>query len=102
MNFVSENFGAELFEEVLDSAELQTEGPFLGPGTYPDADLFALVGGVIERLGIPLTDAVYAFGKDLFPRLAAGHPPFLEGMPDLRSFVNTTRGLTLRASSSAY
>ena len=36
--FVVDSFGAEVFEKLLEATELQTQGPFVGPETYPDAD----------------------------------------------------------------
>ncbi len=88
-SFVVDNFGEDVFEDVLDSTELITEGPFVGPGTYPDEDLFALVGTAIGKLGIPLNDALYAFGTYLFDHLAAAAPVFVESSADLRTFLLT-------------
>ena len=92
-SFVTDNWGDELFDEILDGVELQTEGPFLGPGNYPDEDLLAIVAATIERLQIPLPDALRAFGKDLFGRLAADAPFSLEGVDDLKSFLQTVDGV---------
>lgn len=87
--FVCENFGEAVFEEILETAQLQTEGPFVGPETYPDADLFAMVGVATEKLGISVPDAVHAFGKDLYARLAKAVPMFVDDADDLKSFVKT-------------
>ena len=88
-SFVVENFGDEVFEVVLEETDLQTDGPFVGPGTYPDADLFALVGTAIGKLGIPLNDALYAFGTYLFEKLSSAAPIFAESSSDLRTFLLT-------------
>ncbi len=88
-SFVVENFGDEVFEDILDSTEVVTDGPFVGPGTYPDEDLFALVGTAIGMLNISLADALYAFGVYLFDKLAAAAPIFIESSKDLRSFLLT-------------
>ena len=88
-SFIVDSFGDEVFEEVLEETQLQTAGPFVGPNTYPDADLFALVGTAIGKLGIPLNDALHAFGTYLFSHLAAAAPVFVESAPDLRSFLLT-------------
>jgi hypothetical protein len=75
--FVVENFGVEVFETILDRTPLRTSGPFLGPGTYPDEDLFALVGTALELSGLAAPDALFAFGRFLFPRLTASVPELL-------------------------
>lgn len=86
-SFVGDTFGEETFEEVLESTELETVEPFVGPGTYPDADLFALVGTAIGKLGIPLNDALYAFGTYLFGKLAEPVPMFVNTEVGLKPFL---------------
>ena len=87
-SFVVDSFGEELYETVLGEAELGSDGVFLGPETYPDADLFALVGKVLEKTGLELPAALQAFGRFLFDALADGAPVYLEGH-DLRSFLES-------------
>jgi hypothetical protein len=88
-SFVVDSFGEEVFEEVLEATELATAGPFVGPDTYPDEDLFALVGTAIGMLDISLADALYAFGTYLFDRLSAAAPMFVESSGSLREFLLT-------------
>lgn len=85
-SFVCDNFGEETFEAVLENTTLETQGVFLGPGSYPDSDLFALVSTAVGMLGVPANDAVYSFGVYLFGKLLQGHGEYAEGH-DLRSFV---------------
>lgn len=91
--FVSDNWGVEVYEEILDGLDLLTEGPFLGPGSYPDEDLLSIVGATIQKLGIPLPDALRVFGKYLFPKLAGDAPQFVEGQSDLKQFLMTVDGV---------
>lgn len=91
--FVSDNWGPEVYEEILDSVTLQTQGPFLGPDNYPDEDLLAIVGATIGKLGVPLPDALRAFGRYLFPKLAGDAPVFLEKIGDLKTFLQTVDGV---------
>ncbi|QDV09474.1 Heme NO binding protein [Planctomycetes bacterium Poly30] len=88
-SFVVDNFGEATFEDLLDATELATEGPFVGPMTYPDEDLFALVGTAIAKLGISLNDALHAFGVYLFGKLAAQVPMFVDREAGLKSFLLT-------------
>lgn len=85
-DFVSDSFGADVFEEILDGTKLETSEPFVGPGTYPASDLMALVGTTIARLGIPLDDALAAFGTYSFPKLAKGVPQLMVGLNTAREF----------------
>lgn len=84
--FVSDSFGPEVYEDILDETELQTTEPFVGPGTYPPGDLMALVGTTIAKLGISLDDALAAFGSYSFPKLASGVPQLMEELDSAQEF----------------
>ena len=92
-SFVCETFGMEFFEELLEGTTLQTEGPFLGPGTYPDEDLLALVGTLLDRSGLELGDALFTFGRYLFDRLTEGYPEAVSSQPDLKTFLLTVESV---------
>lgn len=85
-DFVSEGWGAAAYEDLLDMCPLHGDGVFVGPQTYPDADLLALVTKACERFGVEPPDALRAFGVFMFPQLASKFPTFLEGH-DARSFL---------------
>ena len=68
--FITENWGEEKYEEILGECPLKTKEPFVGPGTYPDTDLLAIVSKTVEKLGITLPDALRSFGKFCFPKLS--------------------------------
>lgn len=87
--FICERYGDEVYEEILDAAALETREPFIGPGTYPDADLLALVQQACDQTELSATEMIRGFGKFSFPRLAEAHPTFLEGLDDAKSFLQT-------------
>lgn len=72
--FVIREAGPESWESLLEGTPLQTTEPFVGPGTYPDADFFALVKGAAARLEVPMPTAVRAFGRFCLPRLMSAVP----------------------------
>lgn len=78
--FIIENYGDEVYDDILDAATLTTEEPYVGPGTYPDADMFSLVGAACERLGVSLEVALKAYGRFCLPGLATRYPVFFEGI----------------------
>ena len=88
-DFMVETFGDEAYEEIFASAGLQTTEPFVGPGSYPDEDLLALVGKVVERLGIPADEALRAFGRFCIPPLARRFPVFLAAHSHPKDFLLT-------------
>ncbi len=84
--FIETIAGEEFFDDLLDSTVLQTQVPFVGPGTYPDADLMALFTAAVERLGVEPGQALKQFGQFLFHKLIATGPQYAENV-DLRQFL---------------
>ena len=91
--FVVENWGTDTFEEILDECELATEEPFVGPGTYPDEDLLQIVGKAVEKLGIPLSDGMRAFGKWVLPRLMEQVPKSMTNFDHPKQFLQTVHDI---------
>ena len=87
--FVAQNWGDEFYESILEATKLETTEPFVGPGTYPDGDLLALVSTTITKLDVPLHDALVAFGKFAFNGLVESHPAFVEKHTNLADFLKT-------------
>jgi hypothetical protein len=87
--FICEGWDAATYEAILAACSLQTKEPFVGPGTYPDSDLFLIAGQAAETLGLPLPAALRAFGRYLFPRLAEQVLPLVKSHADARSFLKS-------------
>ena len=86
-SFVCEGWGDEKYEEILSLCPLQTKEPFVGPGTYPDSDLMAIALKAADTLGVPLPDALRAFGAYSFPRLVRKFPQFVAGHDHPMAFL---------------
>jgi len=67
--FIADGWGEEAYEDIVGRCPLQTRDPFVGPGTYPDADLVAIVTEAARTLDVPLEDALRAAGRFAFPHL---------------------------------
>ncbi len=91
--FIVENHGQDFFEDVLDECELQTDGAFVGPGTYPDSDLLEIVSKTIAKAGIPLDAALKAFGQYLFHELVKTYPVFVDSVSSLKDFLKSVDGV---------
>lgn len=61
-DFVTTTWGEVAYEEILARCPVHTRGPHVGPSTYPDADLMAIVGAACARLGVTTDQALHAFG----------------------------------------
>jgi hypothetical protein len=84
---ITDGFGDDAWDEVLDAAGL--EGAFTSLGNYPDADLVSLVtaaSGVLDR---DAADVVRMVGKGALPRLAERYPMFFAPHTSTRPFLLT-------------
>ncbi|MGB5756398.1 MAG: heme NO-binding domain-containing protein [Acidimicrobiales bacterium] len=85
--FVEVSYGPEALEDLLDSAELETTEPFVGPGNYPPGDLLALVAKAVEVHETTTEELLRAFGRHAFPSLAGSVPTLLEGLDTPRDLL---------------
>jgi predicted hydrocarbon binding protein len=88
-DFIIEGWGDDVYDEILSRCSLRTTEPFIGPGTYDDADLLAIVAQAAETLGLTVPEAVRAFGRYCFSGLARKFPVFLEGHRELKTFLKS-------------
>ena len=88
-DFITENYGEATFDEIVDTCTLNTKEPFVGPGTYPDEDLVEIVTKASAKLGITPDQALFAYGKYIFPKLVATVPQFVEPYNHPKDFLKT-------------
>ena len=90
-SFISETWDEDTYDKLYEEIEpeLVTKDPFVGPGTYPDSDLMALVGGAVQKFEISMRDAVRAFGKFAFPKLAEKNPQYTSPHTHPKPFLLT-------------
>jgi Haem-NO-binding len=87
--FIVEKWGEEVFEDILAGAHLDSAEPFIGPATYPDEQIMALVVSASQKLQVPPEAATRAFGNFAFHVLAEKFPIFLKGIHDPKTFLLT-------------
>lgn len=87
--FICEGWSEEVYDEILSMCPLHTREPFVGPSTYPDADLLAIVAAATEKLGVTTDQALHAFGEYAFPHLVRKFPVFVEGHHHPKTFLKT-------------
>ena len=86
-DFIVQTFGDAAWEAILEKSPHDARGVKVGPGTYPDGHLFAMVGAACEVSGLPVDTAVRAFGKFLFGGLARKYPAVAGRFPDAVSML---------------
>ena len=84
---VTKNYGEDTWDSLLDAAEL--DGSYTSLGSYPDTDLFALVGAASTALGVPPDQIVRTLGEGAIPLLAERFPEFFDPHVGTRTFLLT-------------
>jgi predicted hydrocarbon binding protein len=92
-DFLTEHLGEERFEKLIEGCSLKTREPFVGPGSYPDEDLLAIVDRTVEVTGMTKPEALRAFGKFCIGKLAEKYPPFFDRHDDAKSFLKTLNAM---------
>ncbi len=73
---VEQNFGLEVWDELIDLTDPASEGIYVATDLYPDEELMAYVGAMSEKLGVPANELVFGFGSYLLGRFNKIHPEF--------------------------
>src|SRR5690348_13967944 len=84
---VTAEHGDETWEALLDASGL--DGAYTSLGSYPDEDLFALVGAASAALDTPADAVVRWFGRSAMPLFAERYPQLFAEHAGTRSFVLT-------------
>ncbi len=85
--FVTERYGLDAYEDLLDETSLETTEPFVGPGTYPAGDLIALLTTASTNHGLSVDELLRDFGRFAFASLARAVPTLMACLDDPRSFL---------------
>ncbi|MFN3243797.1 MAG: heme NO-binding domain-containing protein [Planctomycetota bacterium] len=85
--FITENWGAETFEDLLDDCPHAANEPFIGPKSYPDAWIVDLLTAACTRLNLAAPDALRAFGRFAFGGLISRYPNFVDGVEHPRQLL---------------
>ncbi len=84
---VIETAGIVAWNSILEKLELK--GIYTAGQSYPDEELFALVGEISASLNKPAPEIVGHFGEYLFHQLNQRYPEFTTQQTDLRAFLKS-------------
>lgn len=84
---VIEQCGMLAWNEILEAQEI--EGIYTAGESYPDEELFELVGSISAKTEIPAETLVGAFGERLFKGLSERNPVFIEAESTLKGFLKS-------------
>ncbi|HEX2026984.1 MAG TPA: heme NO-binding domain-containing protein [Nitriliruptorales bacterium] len=84
---VEEEYGPDTWDGLLQGAGL--DGAYSALGTYPDEELFRLIGAASSVTGQEPDEIVRWFGRQSLPKLARRYPEFLAPHRTTRAFLLT-------------
>jgi hypothetical protein len=84
---VAEEYGEAVWDRLLAAAGV--EGAYTSLGSYPDAQLFAIIDAASQTLQIEPRELIRWFGKRALPRLASANPKWFESHRTARDFILT-------------
>lgn len=87
--FIIETAGMENYEGILVRCSFDTSEGFINTVTYPDEQLYEIVGHTVDVLGITAKEAHMAFGKWIMPHLSRLVPPKFMDHSHPGSFLKT-------------
>lgn len=88
---VINHHGEAAWDALLDKTGLS--GSYTSLGSYPDAEIQALVQAGAEALGMPPANVLRWFGREAMPLLATHYPVFFQKHSSTRSFVMSVNNI---------
>lgn len=88
---VSRHHGEDAWDALLESANL--DGTYTSLGSYPDEDIYQLVGAAASSLGMSAFDVLRWFGREAMPSLATRYPGYFDVHTTTRRFVLSVNGI---------
>ena len=91
--YIEKNLGDGRYDDVLEKCTLKTKEPFVGPGTYPDEYLMAIVAETINMAGIPPPEGLRSFGRFCFYKLSERYPFFVNPYSHPKPFLKSVESV---------
>ena len=78
LEMVESEFGLETVDNIVEKADLPSQGIYTSVATYEFNEMVALVTQLSEEVDLPAGDLIYAFGLYLFSSLKNAHPEVIQ------------------------
>jgi hypothetical protein len=86
---VEEVFSPEMLDQIIEQADLPSQGAYTAVGTYDHAEIISLVQHLSAATDTPADVLVKAFGRHLAGRFSTLYPGFFEGVEGTFEFLET-------------
>ncbi|MDD5392386.1 MAG: heme NO-binding domain-containing protein [Thiothrix sp.] len=89
MEMVESTFSADMVDDIIEASDLPSGGAYTAVGTYPHAEMVALVQSLSKQSGMPVPALIKHFGYYLFGRFVALYPMFFTTATNAFSFLES-------------
>ena len=102
LQFVEENFGDEIVEEMIEQSKLPSNAAYSNVGTYSHDEMLSMVGVLCKMKNLEPQVAVRSFGYYLFNKLAEGHKEMVAQYTDPCEFLDVLDNIIHREVKKLY
>lgn len=102
LQLVDTRLGMDACERLIDGARLPSGGAYTSVGTYPHAELVALLTQLSAATATPVDVLLRDFGEHLFGRFVELYPRLLAGAGTTLEFVERVDGVIHREVRKLY
>ncbi len=78
VNLLDELLGVEGTEELIEEAQLESEGAYTTTGNYPSMEMHCMVGLLSQKLDLPVETLHDSFGQYLFKKFTVRYAHLIE------------------------
>ncbi|WP_396635038.1 heme NO-binding domain-containing protein [Maribacter sp. R86514] len=78
LEMVESEFGLETVDNIIEKADLPSQGIYTSVATYEFNEMVALITQLSAEVDLPPGDLIYAFGLYLFSSLKNAHPEVIQ------------------------
>lgn len=78
LEMVESKFGLEIVDDIIEQANLPSEGVYTSVGTYEFNEMVSLISQLSSKVNVSADELLYTFGLYLFDRLGKAHPEVIQ------------------------
>lgn len=102
VRWVDEVFTPAIADQMISGSRLPNDGSYTNVGSYPHEQALAMIGRLVEIIGMPVRDLADAYGYWLAPRFAELYPQFFGGYSDAITFLRAIDGIHQKEVTKLY
>jgi hypothetical protein len=87
LELVESKFSLEMFDRIIEKANLPSGGIYTAVGTYDHDEIVSLVSELSNETDVPVPDLLKIFGDHMFGQFHVGYPVFFEGIDNAFDFL---------------